>query len=88
VINRSNKKKYLLEVPGINDRKQPRSLAIEKVPPAELGGIENHLTASITQPNNEVSVMIYDNGIIYNDTIGIYIDSEKRSSGIRLTEKK
>jgi hypothetical protein len=53
-----------------------------------LGGIENHLTASITQPNNEVSVMIYDNGIIYNDTIGIYIDSEKRSSGIRLTEKK
>jgi hypothetical protein len=87
VIDRSNRKKYLLEVPDNNDRKQPRTIAIEKVTPAELGGRENHLTASITQPNKEVSVMIYDNGIIDNDTIGIYIDSEKRYSGVRLTEK-
>jgi hypothetical protein len=87
VIDRSNRKKYLLEIPDNNDWKQPKTLDIEKVSPAELGGRDNHLTASITQPNKEVSVMIYDNGIIDNDTISIYIDSEKRYSGVRLTEK-
>lgn len=86
-INRSKRKKYLLEIPEDYYKQKTEIKAPEKNRPPELTDRENHLIASIIQPNKEVEVMLYDNGIIDNDTISIFIDSEMKYSRVRMTEK-
>lgn len=86
-INRSKRKKYLLEIPEDYYKKKSETLAPDKKVSSELTTRENRLIASIIQPNKEVEVMLYDNGIIDNDTISIFIDSEMKYSRVRMTEK-
>lgn len=47
----------------------------------------NELVKTITTPANSVSIKIYDNGSIDNDTVSVYVDNKLVISRQRLTDK-
>ncbi|MBU3744592.1 MAG: hypothetical protein FGM61_08615 [Sediminibacterium sp.] len=82
------RKKYLLELPNddipkLTENKQgePRKI------PNELVQRENTLLASVLVPQREVTVLIYDNGIVDNDIVSVFVDSNKIFNGVQLSEK-
>ncbi|MEI8110304.1 MAG: hypothetical protein WCH59_04865 [Chitinophagia bacterium] len=82
------KKKYLLELPEQALAKQPISIQDEpRKTPIELLQRENIVLASVLQPEQEVTVFIYDNGIVDNDIVSVLVDSVKVYSGVQLSEK-
>lgn len=55
--------------------------------PRVLSTRKNELVKTITSPAKEVSISIYDNGTIDNDTVSVYIDNKLVISKQRLTDK-
>ena len=53
----------------------------------ELLERDNKLLATILQAEKEVTVYIYDNGIVDNDSISVFVDSRKIFNGVRLSDK-
>lgn len=55
--------------------------------PKILSSRENEVVKTITTSANEISIRVYDNGSIDNDTISVYIDKKLVVSKQRLTDK-
>jgi hypothetical protein len=82
------RKKYLLELPDQQPAQQPASIPPTPFKsPLELLERDNKLLATILQAEKEVTVYIYDNGIVDNDSISVFVDSRKIFNGVRLSEK-
>ena len=82
------RKKYLLELPDQQPAQQPASIPPSPFKsPLELLERDNKLLATILQAEKEVTVYIYDNGIVDNDSISVFVDSRKIFNGVRLSEK-
>ena len=82
------RKKFLLELPDQQLAQQPASIPPSPFKsPLELLERDNKLLATILQAEKEVSVYIYDNGIVDNDSISVFVDSRKIFNGVRLSEK-
>jgi len=82
------KKKYLLELPEEGLTKQATPIREEpRTTPNELLQRENILLAAVMQPEQTVTVFIYDNGIVDNDIVSVLVDSVKVYSGVQLSEK-
>jgi hypothetical protein len=82
------RKKYLLELPDQQPAQQPGSIPPTPFKsPLELLERDNKLLATILQAEKEVTVYIYDNGIVDNDSISVFVDSRKIFNGVRLSEK-
>lgn len=61
---------------------------VEAIPtPKILASRENEVVKTITTSANEISIRVYDNGSIDNDTISVYIDKKLVVSKQRLTDK-
>lgn len=64
------------------DRKPP-----VVVTPKVLATRDNEVVKTITTTANEISINVYDNGTIDNDTISVYLDKKLVISKQRLTDK-
>lgn len=84
----TQRKKYLLELPD-QQRKQPAPelLPTPSTTPKELLERENILLATVLQAEKEVTVYIYDNGIVDNDSVRVFVDGNQLYTGVRLSEK-
>lgn len=82
------KKKYLLELPEESLPKQPNSIPQAPIKtPLALLQRENAVLASVLQPEQEVTVFIYDNGIVDSDIISVFVDANKIFNKVPLSEK-
>ena len=57
------------------------------VTPRVLASRQNEVVKTITSNANEISIKVYDNGSIDNDTVSVYLDKKLVISKQRLTEK-
>ncbi len=55
--------------------------------PRVLTARENEVVKTITTNANEITIKVYDNGSIDNDTVSVYLDKKLVVSKQRLTEK-
>jgi len=88
IADRAVRKKYLLELP--DTAREKKSASIQPSPitlPGELLERENNLLATVLQAEKSVTVFIYDNGIVDNDSVSVFVDARKMFSGVRLSEK-
>ncbi len=60
---------------------------LNPVVPRVLSSRENELVKTITTSANNISIRIYDNGTIDNDTVTVYVDKKLVIFKARLTEK-
>jgi hypothetical protein len=63
--------------------KMPENIPVPKV----LASRANELVQTITTSAKEVTINIYDNGTVDNDTVSVYLDKKLVLSKKRLTEK-
>lgn len=71
----------------LDSLKKPSS-KIGLVPtPRVLTARENEVVKTITTSANEITIKVYDNGTIDNDTVSVYLDKKLVVSKQRLTEK-
>lgn len=83
-----SKKKYLLELPEEVLTKQTKNVPQEVIKtPIEILQRENAVLASVLQPEQEVTVFIYDNGIVDSDIISVFVDANKIFNKVPLSEK-
>jgi len=88
IADRAVRKKYLLELPDTAREKKSASIQPSPVTlPGELLERENKLLATVLQAEKSVTVFIYDNGIVDNDSVSVFLDAKKIFSGVRLSEK-
>lgn len=71
-----------IDSPKINERKP-----VPVVVPRVLATRENELVRTITTNAKEITINVYDNGTIDNDTVSVYLDKKLVISKQRLTGK-
>jgi hypothetical protein len=69
------------ELPPVKERPAPKLIA----PPVETRDRRNELVQTLSVSNNEISIRLYDNGEIDNDTISLYLDGRLVLSNKRLS---
>lgn len=66
---------------------EKKTIPVVVTPPKVLTSRENELVKTIVTKAKEITINIYDNGSIDNDTISVYLDKRLVLSKKRLTEK-
>lgn len=77
-----------IKTPKLDSVKQPEKKIATPVPtPKVLASRQNELVKTIVVNSTDVTVDLYDNGTIDNDTVSVYLDKRLVVSKQRLTER-
>jgi hypothetical protein len=79
--------KITLEKPQVSEVEGPAAEKKRVLIPKVLASRENELVKTIYAPAGQISINIYDNGSVDNDTISVFLDKKLVLSKRRLTEK-
>ena len=93
-VTKTNEKPLVKNEPKSTEVKAPADTAkktVKKletvVTPRVLASRQNEVVRTITTSSNEISIKVYDNGTIDNDTVSVYLDKKLVISKQKLTDK-
>jgi hypothetical protein len=87
-IAKANPSTTVIKPAKVDSVKTPEKKITTSVPtPKALANRQNELIKTITVNTTDVTIDLYDNGTIDNDTVSVYLDKKLVASKQRLTEK-